>query len=81
MHPHSMDASKKCELNLLYLMAEYITYELSLISNGLQQTIDGDMQAEIWEGSKFHILLHGIVKIKIYIYVDCWIAIQQIKIT
>jgi len=28
-------------------MAEYITYELSLISNGLQQTIDGDMEAEI----------------------------------
>jgi hypothetical protein len=27
-------------------MAEYITYGLNLISNGLQQTIDGDMEVE-----------------------------------
>jgi len=59
-------------------MAEYISYELSLISSGLQQTIDGDMEAEIWEGSMFHILLRGIVTVKIYIYFDCRIAIQQI---
>ncbi len=59
-------------------MAEYITYELSLISNGLQQSIDGDIKADVWEGSMFHILLHVIVTIKIYIYVDCRMAIQQI---
>jgi hypothetical protein len=48
------------------------------ISNGLQQTIDRDMEADVWEGSMFHILLHGLVKIKIYIYADCRMALQQI---